>query len=258
MAITVRTNPAGTPVYPTDYGLQNNLQQATQRGYARVDLDDYADGATAPEIVVGSEFEVDGDIITVETANEAITGIGSIPVSTTFYIYYDVSAVDFIPSATVPTWDTALGGWYNGDDRALFRGYKNSSGEYDNRVGLDSKQRPQFLNFNDDITYPRRFDQRGIANTLSGSSVTKNTVFDFLSQHIPDTNDTIQINGLIELTNDTNLGILVGARRIDSTNIQLLGFEIVLGSSPVIVNYTGTLTDGDSATFVLVSISVIG
>jgi hypothetical protein len=138
MAITTRTNPAGTPTYPTDYTRQNELQQATQRGYTRVGLDSYADGATAPEVVVGSEFEIDGDVVTVTGTNESIGGLVAIANDNDVYIYFDVSAGTFEASTTAPTFNTALGGWYNGDDRALFKLYKDGSGEYDDRFVLAS------------------------------------------------------------------------------------------------------------------------
>jgi len=134
MSVTVRTNPAGgaSAAFPDDYNRQNDLQQATQRGYARVDFDDYADGATEPKVANGSEFEVDGDVVYVSGADEAITGLAGIANDNDVYIYYDVSAVGFAASTTAPAWDSALGGWYDAGtgDRALLGLYKDGSGDY--------------------------------------------------------------------------------------------------------------------------------
>jgi hypothetical protein len=137
MAISIRTNPAGVPVYPDSYSQQNDLQQATQRGHSRVGLDSYADGSTAPEVVTGSEFEIDGDIVRVITANEAISGVGAIANSNDIYVYYDPTAEEFVASTTAPTFSVSLGGWYNGSDRALFKMYKDSSGDYVERNILE-------------------------------------------------------------------------------------------------------------------------
>jgi hypothetical protein len=67
---------------------------------------------------------------------ESISGIAGIANSTTFYVYYDVSGGVFLASTTAPTFDKEKRGWYNGNDRALFRIYKDSGGEYDERTQL--------------------------------------------------------------------------------------------------------------------------
>jgi hypothetical protein len=138
MAITQYTEPATVNPSLTDW--QNSIARdnASSRGFAEVDLDDYEDGATAPKVAVGSRFDNNGALYVVSGAAESISGIAGISNSTTFYVYFDVSAGVFLASTTAPTFDKEKRGWYNGNDRALFRIYKDSSGEYDKRGFIEN------------------------------------------------------------------------------------------------------------------------
>jgi hypothetical protein len=100
---------------------------ATRRGLAQITISEY-DTDSAPSVKVGAVFEVGGAFYQVSGTDETPTGYSGISNSTTFYLYFDVSAEAFIYSSSAPTWSDALQGWYNGDDRAFFSMYKDSGG----------------------------------------------------------------------------------------------------------------------------------
>jgi hypothetical protein len=111
-------------------------------GKADITLSEYDTGA-APVVKVGSIFDNNGTLYRVITADETPTGYVGLPSDAKFYLYFDASATGFIYSGTVPTWNDALQGWYNGNDRALFSMYKDTAASpaqpYANKVQLKQK-----------------------------------------------------------------------------------------------------------------------
>jgi len=106
------------------------------KGQSQITISNY-DTTAAPVVKVGSVFGNNGSQVLVETGDETPTGYGGIANSTTFYIYYDESGEAFIFSSTTPSWNDALQGWYNSNDRAFFSMYKDSGGTlYTNKLKL--------------------------------------------------------------------------------------------------------------------------
>lgn len=126
-----------------DYDEMLATIEAAYVGKADITISEY-DSTAACVVKVGSKFEVGGALLKVLTADETPTGYSGISVSTTFYLYYDVSGAEFIFSETAPTWSDANQGWYNGADRAFFSMYKDSGGTlYEDKLVLIHKSKNQ-------------------------------------------------------------------------------------------------------------------
>ena len=84
MADSVITEPNGAAV--TLAGWQNVISKLTKqsKGLAAVSFDSYADGATAPSVVAGGIYEINGTYYQVDS-DTLITGMST--VSTEYYIY---------------------------------------------------------------------------------------------------------------------------------------------------------------------------
>jgi hypothetical protein len=97
------------------------------------------ENTSEPQVAQGSRFEINGSYYEV-TSNESITGWSGIANSTPCYIYAvpSGSTASFIFSATVPTYDTAKGGLFNGTHRAMWRLYRTSSTVYSNKQEIDN------------------------------------------------------------------------------------------------------------------------
>lgn len=112
------------------------------------------ENATDSEPVVedGSKIEISNEIYSF-TGNESITGWSGISNSTQAYIYFVPagSACTVIFSATAPTWDTAKNGWYNGNNRAIWAVYRDSSGSYTskNKMGRKGETVTAIINVGD-------------------------------------------------------------------------------------------------------------
>jgi hypothetical protein len=93
------------------------------------------DNTAEPLVAKGSRFEINGSYYEVAPDDEAITGWAGISVGATAYVYATPGSgsASFSYSSTVPTWDSAKGGWYNGTARALFRLTKTSATVYSNK-----------------------------------------------------------------------------------------------------------------------------
>jgi len=116
------------------------------KGKAEITISEY-DTDSAPDVKVGSVFENNGSLFIVEGTDITPTGYSGISDSTTFYLYYDESAEEFIYSETAPIWNDALQGWYNGNDRAFFSMYKDSGGTlYENKALLMSQNNFEVAN----------------------------------------------------------------------------------------------------------------
>jgi hypothetical protein len=106
------------------------------------------DSSSEPEVASGSRFEINGSYYEV-SSDEAITGWSGITIGRIAYVYAvpGSSSATFEYSETVPTWDSANGGFFNGTDRALFSVYKTSATEYDykHRVDLIDTGKQVFL-----------------------------------------------------------------------------------------------------------------
>lgn len=108
-----------------DYQMMLESINKSYKGKNDITISEF-DSTAAPDVKVGSVFEDNGAIFLVETADETPTGYAGISSSTTFYLYWDEDPGAFIYSETVPTWNDALQGWYNGNDRAFFSMFKDS------------------------------------------------------------------------------------------------------------------------------------
>jgi hypothetical protein len=99
-------------------------------GYMNISLSNMNNDG-APQVLAGSRFELNGSLYYTE-ANENICGWANYANGTDIYIYTIPSgnSVTFSYSVSVPTYNPAKGGWYNGNNRALFKLYKSSSGGY--------------------------------------------------------------------------------------------------------------------------------
>ncbi len=113
------------------------------KGQSQITISEY-DTDLEPVVKVGSVFDCNGSQILVESGDETPTGYSGISDSTTFYLYYDESAEEFIYNETAPAWNDILQGWYNGNDRALFSMYKDSGGTlYESKTKLQNPNKTQ-------------------------------------------------------------------------------------------------------------------
>lgn len=235
MAISQYTESATTNVQLSDYQALIARDNAGSRGYAEVDLNDYADGATAPTVVVGSRWDNNGSLYNVTGSNEAISGLAGISPDRTVYIYFDVSALEFIASTTAPTFDNEKRGWYSGNDRAFFRIYKNDSGEYTNRQELT---------------------KYGVTNQgvhiITESNMTYDSLYNELLPFIPNTGDIIALNGSYERTSDVAVNIVTYAEKVVGF-ITIYGIDINVVTPSTGAN-TLSVSDGTATTIPYVSI----
>ena len=126
-----------------DYQMMLATINAAYIGKAEITLSNY-DNDSAPVIKVGAKIEVNGALIKLTTSDATPTGYAGITNSTTFFLYYDSSAGVAIYSNTVPVWNDALQGWYNGNDRAFFSMFKDSGGTlYENKLLLINQSNNQ-------------------------------------------------------------------------------------------------------------------
>ena len=134
-----------------DYAMMLEVINKSYKGKADITISEY-DTTAAPSVQIGSVWEDNGAIFILETDDMTPTGYAGISSSTTFYLYYDESAEVFIYSETAPTWSDALQGWYNGNDRAFFKMYKDASGNlYENKSKLEQENtiRPVVVDYGD-------------------------------------------------------------------------------------------------------------
>ncbi len=133
-----------------DFGVGNfNLTTITEtinrsyKGKNEVTISNY-DGTGAPVVKVGSVFDNNGALYIVSGSDETPTGYAGISSMSDFYLIFDVSALAFIYTETAPTWNDAMQGWYNGNDRYLFFMYKDDSGTlYENKSILINQSNEQ-------------------------------------------------------------------------------------------------------------------
>lgn len=112
-----------------DYDIMLATIEGAYIGKADITISEY-DSTAAPDVKVGSKFEVNGALFKVLTADETPSGYAGISNSTTFYIMYDVSGEEFVFTSVAPTWNDALQGWYESGqtDRYFFFMRKDSGG----------------------------------------------------------------------------------------------------------------------------------
>jgi hypothetical protein len=135
---TLIPNPDNTPgAASTGYGYQNTQIYAMRVGHIMLGLTNI-DSTSASQIAAGSVVEVNGAFFKC-SANENITGT---PVALKKnYIYAVPSAsgatFQFLSGAPEPSWNTAKGGWYNGNNRAVARVFY-MNGLYYDKIVLDT------------------------------------------------------------------------------------------------------------------------
>ena len=139
MADSVITEPNGAAV--TLAGWQNIISKLTKqsKGLAALSFDSYAESATAPSVVAGGIYEINGTYYQVDS-DTLITGMST--VSTSYYIYS--TSGTWSSSTTAPAWDEARNGWYHPTvvtARCFFKVTTDSGGEYDTRTSMPQKTR---------------------------------------------------------------------------------------------------------------------
>jgi len=127
------TYPATASPDATDWQEFIAWLQKVQRGYINIEIDE-----TNKQVEAGSIVEVNGEVLYSST-DENITDNGetwaSISNSTVFYVYAVGAADDeYQYSTTAPSWDNDKGGWYNGNNRAVCKAYKNASGDMQDSI----------------------------------------------------------------------------------------------------------------------------
>ncbi|MDR2658765.1 MAG: hypothetical protein LBC27_02085 [Spirochaetaceae bacterium] len=134
------------------------MQQVTEPGIDGVTLEDWQtfllrttiqgggyillgvvnmDTTGAPSIELGSRLEINGAFYKA-VSNESVSGS---PANGTNYVYAVPSSggAYFQYSAAAPVWNTAKGGWYNGNNRAVLR-FEYANGEYNDKEIIDYGQ----------------------------------------------------------------------------------------------------------------------
>jgi hypothetical protein len=112
--------------------VRNDQLELQRRGFINVNLTALTTTAV-PDVIVGSAFEVGGSIYEVDTADETPSGWSGIANDNQVYIKFDASAESLVFTTTAPSYSSAKGGWYSGDDRYIAKVYKNASGEAVNK-----------------------------------------------------------------------------------------------------------------------------
>jgi hypothetical protein len=228
MAITQLSQ---TPIGTTDFTQLKDEITKNAKGINPISLSNY-DTDSAPVVKIGSVFENNGATFIVDSSDITPTGYGGIANSTTFYLYYDESANTFIYSATVPTWNDALQGSYNGNDRALFSMYKDSGGTlYKDKHRLE------------DIT-----KRNIITKYHNSSSTTSGAVFTALSGWVPTTGGYLPCEGQFQFAT-TIKGTLMQIERNSSTSIQLK----FLNATTAVVSEQAVI-DGNASAFAYIEI----
>lgn len=190
------------------------------KGKADITIDEY-DSTAAPDVKVGSVFDVNGAIFIVEDSDITPTGYAGISSSTTFYLYWDVDPGAFIYSETAPTWNDALQGWYNSDDRAFFSMFKDSGDTlYQDKLFLLNQSQRQIEVENITINNAILFPAYGEVGSLV---IAASTAWDDDTTYEPDT--TVAGNTLIRMDETTEASL--NAR--GATNIVFLANSANLG-----------------------------
>jgi len=111
--------------------VQNTQQGLFQEGF---ELTDYSNGSSIV-LKAGRVEYVNGYPYRVEGGDETVTGS---PSDGAVYLYIDGSGVDTttaLLSNTAPTWSSQYGGFYNGDDKAIFV-FTKSGSSYNDRYRM--------------------------------------------------------------------------------------------------------------------------
>jgi hypothetical protein len=135
MATVVIENPTNLPeAADTGYMRQNTQAYAARTGFMVVGINNM-DNAAAPSVQAGSVFEMNGALY--KSAGDE--GIGGNLGNGKCYVYAVPKAggAVFQYSTAAPVWNTAKGGWYNGNNRALLR-FEYAGGAYTDKVLMDS------------------------------------------------------------------------------------------------------------------------
>lgn len=141
---TAITYPATTSPDTADWQELISWLQKVQRGYINIEIDE-----TNKQIEAGSIVEVNGSVFysaSDENITDNGTAWGSISNGTVFYVYAvnNSGTYEYQYSESAPSWDNAKGGWYNGNNRASVKAYKDASG---NMVQSAILQNPTRFNF---------------------------------------------------------------------------------------------------------------
>jgi hypothetical protein len=145
----------GTPRAPTAEPETNNTQIATTafvqgvmdgiksviRGFISLGLTNI-DNSSVPQIAAGSKVEVGGSLY---GANGAITGTPTANAVNYIYAVPSEGTLSFSYASTQPTWNSAKGGWYNGNNRAVGKLFY-TNGQYNGKVILDGYNAMRLLN----------------------------------------------------------------------------------------------------------------
>lgn len=121
--------------------LANRVEKG-QLGYQAISLTNFA-ATTAPSIVAGSKIECSGALYEFNSNEAAASGWAGIGNNTAVYMYLvpSGSTSTWIYSSTVPTWNTAKQGWYNGGNRCFGGTQKDNAAGYSNKwLANDSQE----------------------------------------------------------------------------------------------------------------------
>ncbi len=207
-----------------DYEMMLATINAAYIGKAEITLSNY-DNDSAPVIKVGAKIEVNGALIKLTTSDATPSGYAGITNSTTFFLYYDSSAGVAIYSNTVPVWNDALQGWYNGNDRAFFSMYKDSGGTlYESKVLLLNQNNLEVGGY---LSYKSK--RITSDNFIHAASITQNDVYDKISPFLPSIGNTILVSGGLKTSGALTI-TLTYATRLDANTIRFSGYSVSAGS----------------------------
>jgi hypothetical protein len=128
--------PASTNPQTLDWQTLLNKLTTTTGAFTIVGLASGSDGR--PVVKNGSRFEVNGAFFSVQSGDEPVNVIGSLPIGDYCYIYAmpdhpdpaQASTCTFLGTNIVPVMDIVLGGLFNGPWRCLGWAKKNSDINY--------------------------------------------------------------------------------------------------------------------------------
>jgi hypothetical protein len=185
------------------------FQQAVL-GYESISLTSYASGGTVPLIAAGGVAEISQELYEF-SSDETITGWSGVSNSTKAFIYIVPSGTTctVIFSTTTPIFNVAKNGWYNGNNRAIYSVYKNSSG---NIMGINKLDK-QIL------TKRYEFFYSGDVTTVAES-------FTALEQILPNIGDFARANLFYGLPETPTLRVITHVTRLSETIIQGYGANI--------------------------------
>jgi len=219
----------------------------TYKGQAEITLTNY-NLDTAPEVKAGAVFDNNGAIFLTDS-DITPNGYSGVSSSAFFYLYFDESAPQMLYSAITPIWSDPKQGWYNGNDRAFYKLYKDSGGTLYQLKELLAPKNNFYLsgsievgnNINVDGSIENDGDSNneGIVKWRGYKNEPGSTIaFDFISTLVPNVGDRLPCFGW------WFQGYMLGLYRATSNSINISGYTESGVSYDALISDTFVVVNG--------------